>query len=129
MCRCDTGEAMPEIGLVRLGRMGVPICANLVRAGYGVRAGDRRPEAAEQAARCGARWVPQLVRLAAGADVLITVLPGAGEVRELMLGAGVTVKLTPLLATPPAAVTTTLPVVAPEGTMAVMLPALTRIAG
>ena len=84
---------MPEIGLVGLGRMGVPICANLVRAGYGVRAGDRRPEAAEQAARCGARWVPQLARLAAGADVLITVLPGAGEVRELMLGAGVAAAL------------------------------------
>ena len=32
-----------------------------------------------------------------------------------------TVKLTPLLATPPAAVTTTLPVVAPEGTAAAML--------
>ena len=93
MCRRDTGEAMPEIGLVGLGRMGVPICANLVRAGYGVRAGDRRPEAAEQAARCGARWVPQLARLAAGADVLITVLPGAGEVRELMLGAGVAAAL------------------------------------
>lgn len=79
---------MPEIGLVGLGRMGVPVCANMVRAGYRVLAGDRRPEAAEQAARCGARWVPELARLAAGADVLVTVLPGPGEVRELMLGAG-----------------------------------------
>ena len=42
-------------------------------------------------------------------------------VRLLMLGAGVTVKFTPLLAAPPAAVTTTLPVVAPAGTVAVML--------
>lgn len=42
-------------------------------------------------------------------------------VRLLMLGAGVTVKLTPLLCTKPAAVTTTLPVVAPVGTVAVML--------
>jgi 3-hydroxyisobutyrate dehydrogenase len=82
------GETMPEIGLVGLGRMGVPICANLVRAGYRVRAGDRRPGAAEQAARCGASWVPELARLAAGADILVTVLPGPGEVRELMLGAG-----------------------------------------
>jgi hypothetical protein len=40
-------------------------------------------------------------------------------VRLVMLGAGVTVKETPLLATPPAAVTTTLPVVAPVGTVAV----------
>ena len=40
-----------------------------------------------------------------------------------MLGAAVTVNVTPLLATPPAAVTTTLPVVAPVGTVAVMLEA------
>jgi hypothetical protein len=41
-----------------------------------------------------------------------------------MLGAGMfTVKLTPLLATPPT-VTTTLPVVAPDGTGATMLVAL-----
>jgi hypothetical protein len=37
-----------------------------------------------------------------------------------MLGAGVTVNVTPLLATP-LTVTTTLPVVAPVGTVAVML--------
>ncbi|MBV9447098.1 MAG: NAD(P)-dependent oxidoreductase [Streptosporangiaceae bacterium] len=79
---------MPEIGLVGLGRMGVPICENLVRSGYSVRAGDRRPEAAEQAARCGATWVPDLARLAAGVDVLITVLPGPDEVSDLMLGTG-----------------------------------------
>jgi 3-hydroxyisobutyrate dehydrogenase len=66
--------------------MGLPICANLVRAGYRVLAGDRRPEAARQAAGYGARWVPEVGRLAAGADILITVLPGPGEVRELMLG-------------------------------------------
>jgi 3-hydroxyisobutyrate dehydrogenase len=79
---------MTGIGLVGLGRMGVPVCANLVRAGYRVQAGDRRPEAAALAARCGARWVPQLAQLAAGSDVLITVLPGPGEVREAMLGPG-----------------------------------------
>jgi hypothetical protein len=44
-------------------------------------------------------------------------------VRDMMLGAAVTVNVTPLLATPPAAVTTTLPVVAPVGTVAVMLDA------
>jgi len=77
---------MPEIGVVGLGRMGLPICVNLVQAGYRVLAGDRRPEAARQAAGCGARWVPELARVAATANVLITVLPGPGEVRELMLG-------------------------------------------
>lgn len=87
-----TVETRPEIGVVGLGRMGVPICTNLVRAGYRVQAGDRQPEAAEQAVRCGARWVPELTRLAAETDVLITVLPGPGEVRELMLGADAVAK-------------------------------------
>src|SRR6266513_423926 len=50
-------------------------------------------------------------------------IPDVG-LRLVMLGAGtVTVKLTPLLATPPTA-TTTLPVVAPAGTGATMLVAL-----
>jgi 3-hydroxyisobutyrate dehydrogenase len=86
--RAGYDAVMPEIGLVGLGRMGLPICANLVRAGYRVLAGDRRPETARQAAGYGARWVPEVGRLAAGADILITVLPGPGEVRELMLGTG-----------------------------------------
>jgi len=89
-CRASRGRdaTVPEIGVVGLGRMGLPTCVNLVRADYQVLAGDRRPEAARQAAGCGARWVPELARVAAEAGVLITVLPGAGEVRELMLGPG-----------------------------------------
>lgn len=79
---------MPGVGLVGLGRMGAAVCANLVRAGYRVQAGDRRSEAAVLAARCGAHWVPQLSRLAAESDVLITVLPGPDEVREAMAGPG-----------------------------------------
>src|SRR5271165_4487127 len=57
------------------------------------------------------------------APVMITEVPRAPDVGDsvVMLGAGtVTVKLTPLLARP-ATVTTTLPVVAPVGTGAVML--------
>lgn len=78
----------PRVGLAGLGRMGPAMCANLVRAGYRVQAGDIRPEAAVLAARCGAHWVPRLSRLAAESDVLITVLPGPDEVREAMTGPG-----------------------------------------
>jgi hypothetical protein len=51
--------------------------------------------------------------------VTVTAAPTAPEVGDtlVMLGAATTVKLTPLLATPPT-VTTTLPVVAPVGTVA-----------
>src|SRR5258708_16797134 len=60
------------------------------------------------------------------APLIVTELPTNPEVgfTLVMLGAGtVTVKLTPLLATPPT-VTTTFPVVAPAGTGAVILVAL-----
>jgi hypothetical protein len=60
------------------------------------------------------------------APVIVTDAPTSPEVglKLVMLGAAtVTVKLTPLLATPPT-VTTTLPVVAPVGTGATMLVAL-----
>jgi len=60
------------------------------------------------------------------APAIVTELPTAPDagLTLVMLGAGtVTVKLTPLLATPPT-VTTTLPVVAPAGTGTTMLVAL-----
>src|SRR5713101_908279 len=63
------------------------------------------------------------------APLIVTELPTNPEVgfRLVMLGAGtVTVKLTPLLATPPT-VTTTFPVVAPAGTGAVILVALQAV--
>ena len=52
--------------------------------------------------------------------LIVTAAPTIPEVgtRLLIVGAAVTVKVTPLLATPPAAVTTTFPVVAPLGTVA-----------
>src|SRR5947209_19525211 len=60
---------------------------------------------------------------------MVTDAPTAPEVgdRLVMLGVPATVKLTPLLAVPPA-FTTTLPVVAPLGTVAVMLVALQLVA-
>src|SRR5260370_4516766 len=60
------------------------------------------------------------------APLIVTEVPANPEVglKLVMLGAGtVTVKLTPLLATPPT-VTTTFPVVAPAGTGTTMLVAL-----
>jgi 3-hydroxyisobutyrate dehydrogenase len=71
------------IGFAGLGRMGAPMCANLVRAGRRVLATDVRPEASV----AGARRLPDLPRLAAESDVLITMLPGPAEVADAMNGA------------------------------------------
>lgn len=74
------------IGLVGVGRMGLPVCANLVRAGYEVTAYDRRPEQAVAVRATGATWAGSLTEVAVGADVLITVLSGPPEVVEAMTG-------------------------------------------
>jgi 3-hydroxyisobutyrate dehydrogenase len=66
--------------------MGMPMCANLVRAGYTVTAGDVRAGRETEVTGCGARWGGEAAAVAAGADVLITVLPGTQELTEVMLG-------------------------------------------
>jgi 3-hydroxyisobutyrate dehydrogenase len=79
---------MMRIGFIGVGRMGLPMCVNLVRAGYQVTAGDVRAELESAVSGCGARWEGGLAALAAEADVLITMLPGPGAVREVMAGPG-----------------------------------------
>ena len=77
---------MSQIAFVGLGRMGMPMCAALVRAGYQVIATDKRAERKAEAAACGASWRPTPALAAAAADVLITMLPGPADVQAAMLG-------------------------------------------
>jgi 3-hydroxyisobutyrate dehydrogenase len=79
-----TGD--PAIGFVGIGRMGAPMCRNLVRAGFRVSAGDRDPAREGVVRACGATWVPAVAETARSADVLITMLPGPAEVTEAMAG-------------------------------------------
>jgi 3-hydroxyisobutyrate dehydrogenase len=65
------------------------MCANLVAAGHTVTAGDARAELERAVIRSGAQWRATLAEVAAGADILITMLPGSREVREVMAGSGV----------------------------------------
>jgi 3-hydroxyisobutyrate dehydrogenase len=62
--------------------MGMPICARLTAAGLRVIATDRRSEVREASQAINAEWVDSIPRLAAAADVVITILPGPGEIRE-----------------------------------------------
>jgi 3-hydroxyisobutyrate dehydrogenase len=74
-----------RVGFIGLGRMGLPMCANLVRAGYELTAGDLRPGRQDAAAACGARWGGTAAEVAITADVLITVLPGTRELHDMMM--------------------------------------------
>jgi len=64
------------------------MCANLVAGGHTVTAGDARAELERSVMDCGAQWRTALAEVAAGADILITMLPGSREVREVMAGSG-----------------------------------------
>ncbi len=68
--------------------MGLPVCANLVRAGFSVTAADVRPQAQAAARGVGAGWADTPAAAAAGADVVFTMLPGPPEVTDAMLGTG-----------------------------------------
>src|SRR5689334_23304386 len=88
-----------RIGFAGVGRMGLPMCANLVRAGYEVTAGDARGERGSAVTGCGARWKGTAAEVAAEVDVLITVLPGPGEVHDVMAGRGGVLAALPAAAT------------------------------
>jgi 3-hydroxyisobutyrate dehydrogenase len=90
---------VPHIAFVGLGRMGSPMCAALVKAGYHVTATDERADCKTAAVACGATWRDTPADAAATADVLITMLPGPCEVRAAMLGDAGALKGLPARAT------------------------------
>jgi 3-hydroxyisobutyrate dehydrogenase len=72
------------VGVIGVGRMGLPVCASLARAGIQVIATDRRREREPAVRAVPAGWEGDAARLAQRAEVLITVLPGSSELREAM---------------------------------------------
>ncbi|MBM9510414.1 NAD(P)-dependent oxidoreductase [Actinacidiphila acididurans] len=75
---------MLSIGLIGLGRMGAPIAGRLVAAGHRVTVHDVLAGRAAEAGARGAGWSGTAAGVAAGADLLLTVLPGAAEVEAAM---------------------------------------------
>jgi 3-hydroxyisobutyrate dehydrogenase len=76
------------IGFIGVGRMGLPMCANLAAGGYAVVAGDARADLEGAVLACGAAWAGTLAGVAARADILITMLPGPAAVTGVMAGPG-----------------------------------------
>ena len=72
------------IGLIGLGRMGLPLCRRLVDTGFAVTASDLRPEVSDEVTALGADWTASGGEAAERSDVLITLLPGPGEVRSVL---------------------------------------------
>ncbi|HEY5222408.1 MAG TPA: NAD(P)-dependent oxidoreductase [Microbacteriaceae bacterium] len=76
-----------RLGVLGVGRMGLPVCARLVTAGFSVTAFDIRPQVRAAVEAAGAIWAPDVATLAASVDIVITVLPGAPELEQAMSGA------------------------------------------
>jgi 3-hydroxyisobutyrate dehydrogenase len=74
-----------SIGVLGVGRMGLPIARNLHSAGFEVTVYDVD---ATRARRAGTAIATSARELAGNCDILITVLPGIAEIEDAMIGAG-----------------------------------------
>lgn len=79
---------MTTIAFIGLGHMGAPMAANLVKSGATVKVFDLVPETMKSLTDLGALSAPTACGAAAGADVVITMLPAGKHVRSLYLGEG-----------------------------------------
>jgi 3-hydroxyisobutyrate dehydrogenase len=78
---------MAAIGFIGLGKMGLPMARNLLKAGHEVAGFDVVGPALDAAVAAGARAAPSASEAAAGAEVVITMLPEGRHVRAVWLGA------------------------------------------
>lgn len=76
------------IGFIGLGNMGAPMAEQLLKAGSKVRAYDMSEAALERAGQMGAVVTDSIADAAAGASVVITMLPAGAHVRAVYLGEG-----------------------------------------
>lgn len=76
-----------KIAFLGLGTMGLPMAANLLAAGYPVRAWNRSPAPAQQLAALGASVAATPQEAADGADVLISMLADDGATRASVIDA------------------------------------------
>jgi 3-hydroxyisobutyrate dehydrogenase len=79
---------MRSIGFIGLGNMGLPMAANLLKAGYRVLACDLREEAVQAAVARGAEAAASAAEAARAAEVVITMVPDSPDVEAAYLGPG-----------------------------------------
>jgi L-threonate 2-dehydrogenase len=78
--------APATVGVVGLGRMGLPMAGHLLTAGFAVQGYDVRPEAADALAAAGGTPAASPAAAAAGAQVVITSLPSVAALAEVVGG-------------------------------------------
>jgi 3-hydroxyisobutyrate dehydrogenase len=87
---------MAKVGFIGLGNMGLPMAANLIKAGHAVSGFDINEDAGVRLAAGGGTKAPSIAEACKDAEVVITMLPAGEHVREVYLGeAGVLAAVTP----------------------------------
>ena len=77
-----------SIGFIGLGNMGNPMALNIIKKGYAVTVFDMNPETLHNLVAAGAKRASSAAEAIAGADVVLTSLPGSPEVEPFYLAAG-----------------------------------------
>jgi L-threonate 2-dehydrogenase len=75
---------MQTVGVIGLGRMGLPIARNLIERGFQVTGYRRHPS--PELEQAGGRAAASPAEVAEAADVLISIVPGAHDVEEIVQG-------------------------------------------
>lgn len=76
----------PTIGFIGLGRMGMPMAANLLKAGYELTAYDIVPEKTRLLGERGAKAASSCADAARRSDVIISIVPDSPDVEAAILG-------------------------------------------
>ncbi len=76
-----------NVGFIGLGRMGRPMASNLCRKGFRLLVKDLNPFAMHELELLQARPMADVAELAAGSDVIVTMLPDSAVVREVLTAA------------------------------------------
>ncbi len=79
---------MAKIGFIGLGNMGLPMAANLIKAGHAVSGFDLNEAAGARHAAEGGMRAHSISDACQDADAVITMLPAGEQVREVYLGDG-----------------------------------------
>lgn len=76
----------PKIGFIGLGNMGAPMAENLLKAGYALTVYDLSADATQRLQQAGANVADSPEGAAAGAQVVISMLPAGKHVHSVYLG-------------------------------------------